>query len=458
MAFDPLIAVHRFGLGPSPVLAPPRDPSELIDEATVRDPFARSHPILTTKELVALDAAYRDRRGQVRKAEGQAAKDAAREAARQVSTQARDRAFQDFRALLVRHVGRPYGLSERLVSFWTDHFTAVGSGGISQYATAAYSNDAIRPHIMGRFADMARAVLRSPLMLNYLDQVLSTGPNSRIGQRRKGRGLNENLAREFLELHTLGVDGPYSQDDVRQLAALLTGLSLERGKGFVFRPGIVEPGAERVLDRLYGGDTLEAIDAVVDDLALHPETARHLARKMAVHFVSDTPDEGLVRHISSRYLASDGDLAVATAALLEHPAAWDPVRRNVKWPIDYISSSFRALGLEAAQVETAGLKDVRTLAVTPLSRMGQPWRRPPDPAGWEEEDTSWVTPQAVAERVNWAMRAPVRLTAELPDPRELLALIAGDTAPPELRFAVDAAQNRQEGVGLVLASPSFQRR
>ncbi|MEL6702082.1 MAG: DUF1800 family protein, partial [Pseudomonadota bacterium] len=345
MAFDPLTAVHRFGLGPSPEFALPQAADALLEEAAARDPFARSHPIVTTDKLFALDVTYREKRGLVREAEGQAAKDAAREEARAVSRQARDRAFDDFRALFVRHVGRPYGLSERLVTFWSDHFTAVGSGAIGQYGGASYANEAIRPHIMGRFPDMARAVLRAPLMLSYLDQVLSTGPNSLIGKRRKGRGLNENLAREFLELHTLGVDGPYSQDDVRQLATLLTGLSIERGKGFVFRPGIVEPGAERVLGQSYGGDTIDAIDAAVEDLALHPETARHLARKLAVHFVSDTPDDGLVRHISTRYLASDGDLAETTAALLEHPAAWNAARQNVKWPIDFVSSSLRALGI-----------------------------------------------------------------------------------------------------------------
>lgn len=458
MAFDPLTAVHRFGMGPSPRHALPRRAGDLLDEAAAGDPYATAHPFTTTADLVATEGAFRDARGIAAKNAGTETGEDAKELSRQMIRDMRDQAYGDFRALLVRHMGQPTGLGERLVTFWTDHFTVVGMGGIGQYGGAAYSADAIRPYITGPFADMAKAVIRAPLMLVYLDQILSTGPNSITGKRRAGRGINENLARELLELHTLGVGGPYDQQDVRELAALLTGLSTQRGEGFRWRPGIVEPGPERVLGRVYAGDNLAAIDAAIDDLARHPSTARHLARKLAVHFVSDTPDAALIRHMAARYSASDGDLGALTAALLEHPAAWEPTRRNVKWPVDFMSSALRALGLTPGEMAGTSLKDIRNLLLNPMGRMGQRWERAPDPAGWEEADAAWITPQAVAERVNWAMRTPVRLTQALPDPRDLLALIAGDRVPDALGFAISAAQDRREGVGLVLASPTFQRR
>ncbi|MEM1374957.1 MAG: DUF1800 domain-containing protein [Pseudomonadota bacterium] len=458
MAFDPLTAVHRFGMGPSPLHALPRRATDLLEEAAAGDPFADTHPFTTTADIVSTEGTFRDARGIAAKNAGTVTGDAAKELSREMIRDMRDQSFGDFRALIVRHVGQPLGLGERLVTFWTDHFTVVGMGGIGQYGGAAYSADAIRPYIAGSFAEMAKAVIRAPLMLVYLDQILSTGPNSVTGKRRAGRGINENLARELLELHTLGVGGPYDQRDVRELAALLTGLSTQRGEGFRWRPGIVEPGPETVLGRVYAGDDLSAIDAAIEDLARHPSTARHLAHKLAVHFVSDAPPEALIRHMAARYVASDGDLGALSAAMLEHPAAWDPARVNVKWPVDYMSSALRALGLTPERMARTSLKDVRNLLLNPMGRMGQRWERAPDPAGWEEADFAWITPQAVAERVNWAMRAPVRLTQALPDPRDLLGLIAGDTAPGELSFAISAAQDRREGVGLVLASPSFQRR
>ena len=199
--------------------------------------------------------------------------------------------------------------------------------------------------------------------------------------------------------------------------------------------------------------------AAVEDLARHPDTAHHLARKLTTQFVADAPDAALITHVAARYSASDGDLGETTAALLEHPAAWDAAAGNVKWPLDYLTSSLRALGLSVDAVAAFGPRDLRRHFRAPLGRMGQPWHRPPDPAGWEEADAHWVTPQAVAERVTWAMQVPGRrLNGALPDARALLALAPADRGTPERTFAASASENQREGVGLVLASPTFQRR
>jgi uncharacterized protein (DUF1800 family) len=187
---------------------------------------------------------------------------------------------------------------------------------------------------------MLMAVATHPAMLLYLDQAQSVGPNSARGARRD-RGLNENYARELMELHTLGVGAVYSQDDVRQLAELLTGLAVDPVAGFVFDARRVEPGPERVLGRDYAGDGIEAIRAVLADLAARPETARHLAHKLAVHFVADDPDPGLVTAMEAAFRDSGGDLVAVTAALLAHPAAWAEAAAKARQPFDFVVAALR---------------------------------------------------------------------------------------------------------------------
>ncbi|MEM9435750.1 MAG: DUF1800 family protein [Pseudomonadota bacterium] len=461
MTFDPLLAVTRFGLGPSPRHALPRSASELFEEAAAPDPFARSHPFLTLDEIVAREREHRSLRGAARKVEGTDEELKLREQIRAITRGLRAREDRDFRHLMVRVTGLRFAFTERLVGFWTDHFSARGSQ-VYRYGVGSLAAEAIRPHIMGSFAGMLSAVIRHPVMLQFLDQVSSVGENSAAAQRRRRLGLNENLAREMLELHTLGVGGPYTQRDVRELAELFTGLSVERGVGFAFRPRWAEPGAEEVLGRLYGGpgapDGLPAIDAALADLAVHPTTAAHLARKLAVHFVSDHPDDALVAHMAARYAAADGDLGALVAAMLEHPSSWHPARENVKSPLCFVTSALRALNFSPDDVLALDDRQIQGSLRGAMQPMGMVWHRPPDPSGWPEEDEAWVTPQAVAARINWAMRQPSRLMDELPDPRDLLRVIAGDDAPRELAFAAQSAERVAEGVGIVLASPTFQRR
>ncbi|MEM9348972.1 MAG: DUF1800 domain-containing protein [Pseudomonadota bacterium] len=461
MTFDPLLAVTRFGLGPSPRHALPRSVSELFDEAAAPDPFARSHPFLTMAEIVAREHEHRMLREAARKVAGTDEELKLRDQMRAISRGLRAREIRDFRHMLVRVTGLQFAFTERLVAFWTDHFSATGLQ-LYQYGVGSLVAEAIRPHIMGSFAEMLSAVIRHPVMLLYLDQVSSVGENSAAAQRRRVLGLNENLAREVLELHTLGVEGPYTQRDVRELAELFTGLSVKRGEGFAFRPRWAEPGAEEVLGQLYGGpgapDGLPAIDAALADLAVHPTTAAHLARKLAIHFVSDRPDDALVSHMAARYAAADGDLGALVAAMLEHPASWNPVRDNVKSPLCFVTSALRALNFSPDDVLALDDREIQRSLRVAMQPMGMIWHRPPDPSGWPEEDEAWVTPQAVAARINWAMREPSQLMDELPDPRDLLRVIAGDEPPGELAFAARSAERVAEGVGIVLASPTFQRR
>jgi uncharacterized protein (DUF1800 family) len=261
-------------------------------------------------------------------------------------------------------------------------------------------------------------------------------------------------------LHTLGVDGAYAQSDVRELAELLTGLHYTPQRGMFFAPNRAEPGAETVLGHSYGGEpaTLESVRKMLRDLARHPDTARHIARKLAVHFVSDSPPANLVQAMIDVYQATGGDLTALYGVMLEHPDSWATELRNVKPPFDFIASACRAIAVEPARLSKLKQKDIRTLFKNPLHLMGQPWQAPPGPDGWPEEDDAWITPQGLAARVRWAMVVPANLRRDLPDPREFAKIALGKDVPQSVQFATRAAERRMDGVGLVLASPAFQRR
>lgn len=360
------------------------------------------------------------------------------------------------KAAVMRAVGAKDAYRERLVAFWADHFSVAPMNRIEGALPDILVDNAIRPHVTGRFADMLKAVITHPAMLVYLNQEASFGPGSRKGQRQ-AKGLNENLARELLELHTLGVGAAYAQVDVRELAELLTGLAVGP-EGFLFDARRVEPGPETVLGVTYAGEGLAPIQAVLEDLAARPETARHLARKLAVHFVSDTPDEALVLDLGAEFAKTGGDLRAVSLALAAHPAATEASAGKARQPFDFMMAALRALGVTPEDIASASPRDVKRLILDPLAAMGQPYRRPPGPDGWPESEAAWITPQGLAARIDWAMAAPERLVGKLPDPRDFLLTALAGRAGDALTWAVGAAESTRDGVGLVLASPEFNRR
>jgi uncharacterized protein (DUF1800 family) len=366
---------------------------------------------------------------------------------------AKEQAAEGIKTTFARAVGADDGFRERLVQFWTDHFTTEPRFLIDAALPGALVEDAIRPHMAGPFADMLRAVMVQPAMLLYLDQVKSIGPNSPRGAR-KGTGLNENLARELIELHTLGVGGAYTQADVRGAAEVLTGATMTPEEGFVFNPDWAEPGTAQVLGRNYTGEG--RIAALLGDLAAHPDTGRHLARKLAVHFVSDAPDEGMVAAMAAAYHAT-GTLLDVYAAMLNHPAAWAEPAVKVRQPYDFIVAALRALAVPSDDIMAMGRGEFRKRIILPLRSMGQEWGKPGGPDGWEEAAEMWINAEGLAARITWAMDAPGRL-GPLPDPRALVVTALGDRRSEVLNWAAGAAESPREGVGLVLTSPEFNRR
>jgi len=457
VTFDSETAAIRFGTGLSPRIVPPGSVNDMLTRLTGPDVMAARFPIDGFARVEAVVWEIRQLNRDLRK--DPALAEVNREKIRLQRKQARRWQGDWLRATLARGAYTGDGMRERLVRFWADHFTVEGKRAITRTAVSTYIEDAIRPHINGRFADLLIAAEFHPMMLLYLDQVNSVGPNSVAAARKPGRGLNENLAREVLELHTLGVNGAYTQKDVFELAKLFAGLTYRRGKGFVYGANMAEPGAETVLGKTYGAgfQDLSHVTEFLQDIAVHPDTARHLAHKLVVHFVSDKPDAGLVDAVAAAYLDSGGELMAAYRAMLEHPEAWVMTAEKVKLPIDFIISAIRALGVPSDRLTKLRWKQIRNLVAAPLGLMGQPWQDPVGPDGWPEQAEHWITPQGLAARIQWAMTVPALIQPDLPDPRRFVDTALGGRVSDRLRFAAGAAELKSDGVGLILASPEFQR-
>ncbi len=460
MRFDPVLADIRFGCGLSPRIPPAPGAAEMLASLDGPDAAAAQFPIAGFADILSRMEARQALRKSRKKVRGTPEGETLADEIRQLDKAGGADQLLWFGQHLMRRTWTHQPLRERLSFFWADHFTATGKAGVINRGTSPYIETALRPNISGLFEDLLIAAIQQPLMLHYLDQANSVGPDSAFAQKRKkGFGLNENLAREVLELHTLGADGPYTQRDVKELAELFTGMTMNTKAGFVFRKDFAQPGAETVLGRSYGGGsaTVQDVQAVLRDLARHPATARNIARKLAVHFVSDSPDPALIDALASRYLETGGNLRAVYGTLLDHPASWEEGGANVKRPLDFIGSALRALAVAPDQLRKIKLGGVSRHLLQPLGLMGQIWEKPDGPDGLPEGDADWITPQSLAARLQWAVTVPQLLHPALPDPREFVRIALADRSTPAVRFAAEAAESRWDGIGLVLASPAFQR-
>lgn len=449
----PELAAFRLGYGLSPTIRPPADLSGVL--ASARDATRPDGWTVETATKAQIEIA------DVRKAMKD---DASADAELKEINQRQDVMRLDIlRRRVARALDAPAGFGERLVQFWADHFTVVPQNTPQHVMAAAFVDDAIRPHLNGRFGDMLVASSTHPMMLMYLNQNTSYGPNSAFVKKRpeKRLGLNENLGREILELHTLGVGADYTQKDVRELAELLTGLTFNLRDPARFRPQMVEPGAETVLGRTYGGngtDGVAEIARALQDLAVMPATAQHIARKLAVHFVSDDPPQGLVDDLAATWRGTGGDLAQMNAVLAGHPALAATFRAKARQPLDFLIAALRALGIGGDRVLAMTRQETNQFLWGPLALMGQPFVRARGPDGWPEAASAWITPQMLSARIAWALRQPERLVNPLPDPRAFLTTALGNSASEALATAVPRAENIREGVAIVLASTDFNRR
>jgi uncharacterized protein (DUF1800 family) len=355
---------------------------------------------------------------------------------------------------------------ERLVHFWANHFAVsvdklpvIGLAGLLEF-------EAIRPHVLGRFSDMLLAVEQHPAMLVYLDQAQSIGPDSQAGEfiamrRGQQRGLNENLAREIMELHTLGVRTGYSQADVTEFARALTGWTvagLGRGPAarliggqsgqFQFAAVLHEPGSRTIMGKKYDQPGEAQARAVLLDLAASPATAKHLSTKLARHFAGDDPPDALVQRLGKAYLASGGDLPTVYRALIESPEAWAPQPLKFKNPWEWSVSALRAIGTTSLDPQ---------IAAGVLKQLGQPTWQPGSPAGWDDIAASWAGPDALVRRVEVAQRLGDRAGSSV-DARALAEKLYPGSLSEATRTAIARAESPVEGLALLLVSPEFVRR
>jgi uncharacterized protein (DUF1800 family) len=355
---------------------------------------------------------------------------------------------------------------ERLVHFWANHFAVsvdklpvIGLAGLLEF-------EAIRPHLLGKFSDMLLAVEQHPAMLVYLDQAQSIGPDSLVGQRialRGGRqrGLNENLAREIMELHTLGVRTGYAQADVTEFARALTGWTVSGlGRGpaarmiggtpgqFQFAEALHEPGSRTIIGKKYDQRGEAQARAVLFDLAASPATAKHLSTKLARHFAGDDPPPALVDRLAKAYLASGGDLPTVYRTLVGSPEAWAPQPVKFKNPWEWSVSALRAIGLRELEPQ---------IAAGVLKQLGQPTWQPGSPAGWDDVAASWAGPDALVRRVEVAQRLADRAGSSV-DARTLAEKLFPGSLGEPTRTAIARAESPAEGLALLLVSPEFVRR
>ncbi len=342
------------------------------------------------------------------------------------------------------------GFAERLVWFWSNHFCV--SADIVTNMAGAYEREAIRAHVLGKFSDMLLAAESHPAMLVYLDNFRSVGPMSVAGLLNK-IGLNENLGREILELHTLGVRSVYTQEDVYRFAKTITGWTLrpmatdlERGNEFMFNPRRHEPGPQTILGKTYPEGGVEQGQAVLADLARHPATAAHVSFKLARHFSADEPSPALVERLSKRFLDTDGDLKEMAKALIEAPETWDEQRLKLKRPSEWLIACWRAIG--------AGPAEARRI-LDSHAYLGECFWRPSAPKGFADEQSAWI--DGLSQRLDIANRIGELVQARI-EPEALLENSLGPLASEETRKVVARAESRPQAITLTLMAPEFQRR
>ena len=439
------IAAIRFGLGRAPGQGPAGDPVRWLQQQLSQpDPGPPG-----TSVAEAFTAQMLDREERKARPGGDAAAAAKPGEAPKPGEFNRVRAIfrGEIHALLENAVVTQTPFRERLVWFWANHFTVSTRAGQVAPLVGSYVREAIRPYVTGRFSDMLLAVMRHPAMLLYLDNAQSAGPQSLFGSRQK-RGLNENLARECLELHTVSPAGGYSQTDVTEFARILTGWSIDRQHepiGFRFRPGIAEPGDKTLLGRRFPEGEQGGVLAL-QFLAGHPATHRHLATKLVRHFVADAPPADAVRRIEGVLRDTGGNLGAAAMELTRLPTAWLPMSK-LRSPQDYLVAAVRA-----ANMAPERRPDLMAL----LAGLGQPAFGAPFPIGWPDTAGEWTGPEAMMRRVDWAYGFAQR--PELPEPMQLADAALGPLLSDSTATEIRRAGSRRDGITLLLASPEFQRR
>ena len=436
------IAAVRFGLGRRPDGDAPADPLAWLDRQVARPAPQRTLPGLAAPLTQAQAGELYQRRAMRERGDNTVLREIGR------VTEA------DAIAWMGHCLVSEQPFQDRLTNFWANHLTVSRRVRNAGMFIGPLIREVIRPNQFGRYEDMLVAAVRQPGLIIYLSNGRSTGPNSEAASRAaRGtqRGLNENLAREILELHTLSPAGGYTQADVTEFARILTGWRIERGDtgaGFRFREQTHEPGPKTLLGQRFP-EGEEGGLAALRFLARHPATHRHLATKLARHFVADDPPREAVARLEAVLRDTGGDLGAASRALVRLPQAWAPPLSKVRAPLDYVLGVGRALGLGPEHAE--GLMQA-------CADFGQPVWTAPQPNGWPDNAEEWAQPEALLHRIQWAHALAGRFAQQRRDARGFAEATLGPLVAPETLREAGRAGSPQDALTLVLVSPEFQRR
>jgi uncharacterized protein (DUF1800 family) len=467
------IAANRFGLG-----AHPGDISRIADDprGALRAQLQGNAPLLdaaglpdTATVLERVAGLRLERKDRKRAAADASVSEAAAQAAVQkLPALLRPIYIDDVVARVRAGVATDRPMLERLVIFWSNHFAVSVDKQAVLGIAGSFEREAIRPHVLGSFQDLLLSVEQHPAMLLYLDNAQSVGPNSDAARKLSRReiwssapqrkiGINENLAREILELHTLGVNGGYSQPDVTEFAKVITGWSIGGGEGhlrggdpgrFYFREALHEPGRRRLLGRDYRESGYAQGVAVLHDLATSHATAQHIATKLCRHFIADEPPAAAIERVAATFMATAGDLPSVYRALIDAPEAWAEPLAKFKTPSDYVYSSYRALQLPVPD----GPK-----ALAPFEMLGQRHFSPGSPAGWPDRAADWDGSASLLKRLEWADQLGQRIGTRIAA-AELAPQLLGATLGDHTRVAIARAESGAQALTLLMASPEFMRR
>ncbi|MCU4677144.1 DUF1800 domain-containing protein [Catenovulum sp. 2E275] len=356
-------------------------------------------------------------------------------------------------ASLQQIITQPESFQSRLLDFFSNHFSVSANNIITKALAPTLEREAIAPNLVGQFSDLLLAVIMHPAMLVYLNNEKSIGPDSKVGKKRSEKGLNENLAREILELHTLGVNAGYSQQDVRELAMAITGWTVTHPYkdktehiGFIYKDQHHQPGARFILGKSYPQVKLEQGKQILIDLAEHPATAKHISFKLARHFIADEPDPALVSAMSQSWIQSKGNLAFVLTAMIEHPASWQPKLQKLKTPRDFVISACRACNQTGTQ-KPDSFETLKILGQMPFSAGS--------PAGFGDTAAFWNGSEALLAKIEWADRFSRLLKNES---LELIKQTLGRQLSANSEKLINQAESKQQAIALFLMSPEFQLR
>jgi uncharacterized protein (DUF1800 family) len=458
--FNPYSAYTRFGNGASPNLA---KLSEVNGQTWLLSQLVQyeiESPKLNSEQALKNIFLYRAERIRLEKLNATGPTD--------IDSMARDKADQKLKDMRKAMFGSTLALTEqiilqsiqtdqplqaRLLDFFSNHFSVSASNLNMRVIAPTLEVEAIAPHLHGYFSDMLVSVTQHPAMIYYLNNENSIGPNSKIGLRQKQRGLNENLGREILELHTLGVNAGYLQKDVEALSKGLTGWSIggknkNQTVGFMFKPNAHEPAEKTLLGIKYPEANSKSPQQAIDmlrNLAQHEKTASHLSYKLAKHFIADQPPKKLVQAMTASWIRSKGHIPSVMKVLIEHPESWSTCAQKFKTPREYLVSVCRACQLN--RTKPGLIKTLEILGQTPYSSGS--------PSGFSDSANDWASASSILNRIEWAEHIAEQVKGS---PTEVAKIALGHLLHADTEKKIAQAESKRQGLAMLFMSPEFLRR